>query len=107
MGMARLIDADKLLEGLKFERRKIPLIEEDHDGFYLYSGINTAVTGAEILVKHQPTVDAVEVVRCKDCRHKDFRYYDKQSVYCYKLNRNGHINEYCRYGAKIDGGDEE
>lgn len=59
------------------------------------------------IIKKQPTVDAVEVVRCKDCRHKDFRYYDKESVFCYMSAKYRHINDFCSYGAKMDGGEEE
>lgn len=57
-------------------------------------------------INELPTVDAVEVVRCKDCRHKDFRYYDKESVLCYMSSKYRHINDFCSYGAKMDGGDK-
>ena len=58
------------------------------------------------LICKQPTVDAVEVVRCKDCRHKDFRYYDKESVFCYMSGKYRHIDDFCSYGAKMDGGEK-
>ena len=54
-------------------------------------------------VMAQPTVDAVEVVRCKDCKHKDFY---KQRVYCYKIDRYRQVNDFCSCGAKMDGGDK-
>lgn len=78
--MARLIDAD-------YKDICIPsyINEEDVD---------------DILVQF-PTVDAVEVVRCEDCRHKDFRYYDKESVFCYMSGKYRHINDFCSYGAKM------
>jgi predicted hydrocarbon binding protein len=52
----RLIDADKLLSEIhhydKVQKSDVWLTED-----------------IEYLLKEQPTVDAVEVVRCKDCKH--------------------------------------
>lgn len=66
-----------------------------------------AINGFIGVIETEPTVDAVEVVRCKDCRHKDFRYYDKESVFCYMSGKYRHIDDFCSYGAKMDGGDKE
>ena len=55
------------------------------------------------MIEDLPTVDAVEVVRCKDCKHKDFY---KQRVYCYKIDRYRQVNDFCSCGAKMDGGDK-
>lgn len=48
--MSRLIDADKLLEVLN--KKSVPF----------NANVNDAILNA-------PTVDAVEVVRCENCRH--------------------------------------
>ena len=56
----------------------------------------------------QPTVDAVEVVRCKDCKHYELHYY----VGCNKME-NGCSNnkgiwtqtqpeDFCSYGERKD-----
>ena len=65
--MGRLIDADKLLEKQFFSL--------DDDGFGMMVVSVTDIISA-------PTVDAVEVVRCKDCKH-----YDNSEGICWcKLN---------------------
>ena len=48
IGMARLIDADALLDYFRNEHHESEVIEA---------------------VKDAPTIDAVPVVRCKDCKH--------------------------------------
>ena len=59
--MARLIDADALLEIYKKWIPQIASSEDDGDR----RGVETCIT----VLKGAPTVDAVEVVRCKDCKH--------------------------------------
>lgn len=48
----RLIDADKLLE------RAIP------------HGWSTPLWVSDIVIEDAPTIDAVEVIRCRDCKHR-------------------------------------
>ena len=58
--MARLIDADALIEDIK--------------SFWDWDSID-GITSTTVLkqtitdISHAPTIDAVPVVRCKDCRH--------------------------------------
>lgn len=56
--MAEYIEREKLLEELK----KIPAYFDSGDIRY---GVGISINQ----VKEQPTANAVEVVRCKDCRH--------------------------------------
>lgn len=61
--------------------------------------------GVLAAVDKQPTVDAVEVVRCKDC---DFRAFDDvcQEYYCnsvYGINGAIEDNSYCSYGERREG----
>ena len=61
----RLIDADALLEGIA-ELKQSPWFNNK----YGYADRKDAVESIEYLcIKKEPTVDAVEVVRCKDCKH--------------------------------------
>lgn len=53
--MARLIDADELLEWSEI----IPLTDD--------GGID--INDFEERLKTMPTIDAVPVIRCKDCKH--------------------------------------
>lgn len=56
--MSRLIDADALMEyaDREFKNQKIDLFELGTLVYHLNMGVS-------------PTVDAVQVVRCKDCKH--------------------------------------
>jgi len=60
--MVRLIDAD----ALNYVRVRIA-----HDDGTI-GGYNAVVPSSEI--KNAPTVDAVPVIRCKDCKHWDGYY---------------------------------
>ena len=55
----RLIDANALLAELDKFVNPMP----DTNGLHFLGGLSTAITEIE----NAPTVDAVEVVRCKDC----------------------------------------
>ena len=55
--MSRMIDADKLIEAL-------PIVTEDKR-ISLYG----AVADFMVMISEMPTVDAVEVVRCHECRY--------------------------------------
>lgn len=54
--MARLIDADALIAILE------KIADDDGDNYFHIDEITQEIFDA-------PTVDAVEVVRCKDCKH--------------------------------------
>ena len=58
----RLIDADSLLEKFQF---RLPI---DNMNAEIIAG---CVNIARRYIENEPTVDAVEVVRCKDCKHYD------------------------------------
>ena len=51
-------------------------------------------------VKNAPAIDAVEVVRCKDCKH----HYDSKFGYvvCIWFNKTVRADGYCNYGCKMD-----
>ena len=90
----RLIDADALVIP-KYEECNNPFI----DGFH--QGKVDAIVEARSLA---PTVDAVEVVRCKDCTE-----YGMCPIYYFHLKS---PNGFCsngkrKEGSKTDGKDEE
>ena len=80
----RLIDADKLIEDLVKNRNFYPAL------------IASAI-------KNTPTVDAVEVVRCKDCKH---RYVPCRCALWYgSIDGKDYFGErgenfYCGYGER-------
>ena len=72
----RLVDANKLVKSIIEERNKIPLtmpcapyelldVKPNAAGQNQRGGIRKALR----CVEEAPTIDAVPVVRCKDCKH--------------------------------------
>lgn len=93
----RLIDADAFLldsikeRGLVFYRED--LLNEALIVKTVYDDLAKALNAA-------PTIDAVEVVRCKDCK----RHYDSKFGYvvCVWFNKTVRADGYCSYGCKMD-----
>ena len=71
VGEMRLIDADALWEKIS----------------------QAQPNDALALIEDAPTVDAVEVVRCKDCEFKDGDVCDYSAVYV-------HPNGFCNWGKR-------
>ena len=89
----RLIDANALKKAIREEQwvkdRKIQIAVE-------YIGL---------IIDEQPTVDSVEVVRCKDCKHYEI-HRPKVLENC---ERNGYLipmkpDDFCSYGERKDNG---
>lgn len=63
-------------------------------------------------INDAPTVDAVEVVRCKDCKYRDiFRHEsemgDSSDEYCrWHPNESPDDDDYCSFGERGDSDDE-
>lgn len=92
----RLIDADRLLGILEREQEQIKDIPTRVDG----------LIDAIMDVLSAPTVDAVEVVRCKDCKHYGFtdnRIPEEQVWWCYFWDDVRSHEAYCSDGERKDG----
>ena len=96
--MSRLIDADALMD------------EANSDGAYGYVDAKQ--------ISEAPTVDAVPVVRCQECKH--FRHYGKTSLFvngknikagwCQRRIRYDEeyrmtADDFCSYGERKEGAD--
>ena len=85
----RLIDADALKE--KICNNVYPIVDffnsRDY-GMFWTGGIEKAINEA-------PTIDALEVVRCKDCKHFDGSY-----PMCCRFEEEFKPDDYCSYGEK-------
>ena len=99
-GMAKYIDREALIEWLK----RIPL-KDLSDG----RGLCRVIMEDDFkkAIKNMPkgiTADAVEVVRCKDCRHMEKSQYGR---YCQIWGMyNGYGDDgFCCYGERKEGAD--
>lgn len=90
----RLIDANALLEIYKKWIPQLANPEDDGDR----RGVETCI----LVLKDAPTVDAVEVVRCKDCKHwlKDFAGCSDTVGRCEWANYAVGADGYCLYGER-------
>lgn len=91
--MSRLIDADALVELCD----KMAGLESGGVTEFVWKQFSATVNW-------QPTIDAVPVVRCKDCKYSD-DYYNDGSCYCKHPEREmWHIgtnwNWYCADGER-------
>ena len=84
----RLIDADALLK-------------KAGDAWDSYGHLLYAVGTGDIMLA--PTIDAVEVVRCKDCKHYGFtdnRVPKEQVWWCYKWSNVMGEMDFCSCGER-------
>ena len=93
----RLIDEHRLIEELN---------EAQVEGDDLYKGLGKA----KAIVCYQPTIDAVEVVRCKDCVYaKPFnaiwRLPKRNTLIC-TLNDGAEVaeNDFCSFARRKENG---
>lgn len=84
----RLIDADSLIDDLE-------LLAKHEEDFR-----QSVILGVVHTIKAQRTIDAVKVVRCKDCIHS---YGDLCRTYCSYLDCVVYPHFYCAGGKRKDG----
>ena len=86
----RLIDADNLYK--KFIDGETDTEEEKSQNQL-----------ARYLIRHEPTVNAAPVVYCYECEHMK-ENKDMVTVFCTAFRRDMKKDDFCSYGAKMDGG---
>lgn len=100
--MGRLVDADELKRNLL---KWMPKDQSD----YMDSAIpplENLTVSMVMEIDDAPTVDAVEVVRCKDCMHYGFtdnRIPEEQVWWCYFWDDVKSPDAYCSDGEREDG----
>ena len=115
----RLIDANELKQRILVERDKIPftlpsatyefgIAKPNHHGNSMRSGIRKALRCME----QCKTVDAVEVVRCRDCKHFHTETVEEQTPYGFTNDKkvcgcmlrgewvDVFIDDFCSYGER-------
>jgi len=114
MSDVRLIDANALIEEIRellyTEARPSAILSN-----FTQMCFNTAIELVQIKALEAPTIDAVPVVRCKDCKH---RQNPKECYMCftevedieggrmYKFTDLTCPDGFCHKGEKMDGGGE-
>ena len=91
----RLIDADRAMEIVRNQGIAHP------NAYHL-------TNYATLILREAPIVDAVEVVRCKDCKY----WQDNNDGYPHEECRWGHgetpdANDFCSYGERKEGADND
>ena len=88
----RLIDANELI---RIVREQAEIAPES------YPIVSATLNAVAALAKDLTTVDAVEVVRCKDCKH---RYIAASGViFCQQhLTMSANDDDFCSYGERIE-----
>ena len=88
----RLIDADRALEIVRDQRIAHP------NAYHL-------TNYATLILREAPTVDAVPVVRCKDCKFGDWDSEPNDAMVCMRTKdgfwRSG--NDFCSFGERKEG----
>ena len=85
----------------------------DADALENEFGISDEDIIAKEAIRDAHTIDAVPVVRCKDCKHyKEFRTKQKKQVMklCYRMGKHDmeyfvKPNDFCSYGERKEGAD--
>ena len=96
----RLIDKDELKANIEQFNR--PLCDDYHMKHYV---LNQIITDIE----NQPTVDAVPVIRCVDCKYSEHWYRDKRRCFLWVEDGIDVFDDgYCNYGqTKAERKDDE
>lgn len=93
----RLIDADALIEDIKTKLWDWDTV----DGITSSTVLKQTITD----IGNAPIVDAVPVVRCKDCQHCEYasnRIPTEQAWVCYKLGIDVVQDWFCADGERKD-----
>ena len=100
----RLIDADRLNKPIYAEEDNITGSGMSYDEI---CGYNDGIDIAWNKIDQAPTIDAVPVVRCKDCKFGDWDSEPNDAMVCMRTKdgfwRSG--NDFCSFGERKEGVD--
>ena len=65
----KLVDANALIQCIEEQKQKLDLFSRDYIGYAAYCLVQD-------IIKFFPPIDAVQVIRCKDCRFYEESYAD-------------------------------
>ena len=101
--MSRLIDATDVIKNIVAERDKIPYELVSEKPFKHGNSMRGGIRKALRCIEQAPTVDAVPVVRCRECKHCDPENYhcDHPMSTAAPLRRKP--DDFCSYGERKEG----
>ena len=91
--MSRYIDADKLIKKMERRYEEMRLKYGECDQF------NMGYAEGMIAIDNAPTVDVIEVVRCKDCKYIKMTEY---GGYCCANDEGVAYDDYCAFGERSE-----
>ena len=94
----RLIDANAIEAKIERNFRRLVASQNKPD-------LAAALSYVGDLIIEVPTVDAVEVVRCKDCKHWTMGYCNNFAYYDYEPTTNE--DDFCSYGERRNDGNND
>ena len=94
----RLIDADALMDVIRQHEYRLATKQGSIDYGMFTLGIQQAVD-------EQPTVDAVPVIRCRECKHCDPENYHCDHPMSTNAPLSRKPDDFCSYGERKEGAD--
>lgn len=91
----RLIDVNKVINSMQ------KCLDESPDQKYTvaYFAFESIIAA----LKQEPTVDAVEVVRCKDCKYwENGKDHEPYCNHCVSMMSDSEPDDFCSYGERKD-----
>ena len=94
--MPRLIDADALIKEIWIIRGSLQMLDNTQGADLIMHGLWMV----EEKINEAPTIDAVSVVRCKECKHRTYCYGE-----VHMTNKRQTVNihkdiDFCSYGER-------
>ena len=88
----RLIDADRALEIVR-------------DQGIAHPNAHHLTNYATLILREAPTIDAVPVVRCRECKKHGLSVFYPDRLFCLEHRRYVDPDGYCYLGERKEGGD--
>ena len=101
--MSDLISRQAAIDALEREKTYCTAYKEGYTKTDVFQKYNMGLTDGIKALNKLPPVDAVPVVRCKDCRF--YRFYDGtfgKGWMCFENNTARHGDDYCSRGERKD-----
>ena len=101
--MSRLIDANEVIKAILAERDKIPYELVSEKPFKHGNSMRGGIRKALRCIEQAQIVDAVPVVRCRECKH----HHDCGTHFCDALGMDYPDDSefFCAYGERKEGAD--